>query len=89
MGAGDRVTIEYIPKLNHVEDIKSDYWIDILIRLCVDYAKIALGRIRTRYTQSNSLWTQDGQTRLDEGNSDLKDLRELLRTNSSIVYPID
>ena len=31
------ITIEYIPKLNSVEDIKSDYWIDILIKyVCAD-----------------------------------------------------
>lgn len=89
MGAGDMVTIEFIPKLNHVEDIKTDYWQDILIRLSTDYVKIALGRIRTRFTQNNALWGQDGQAMLDEGNNDIKELRELLRQNSDYVYPID
>ena len=49
------ITIEYIPKLTSVEDIKSDYWIDILIKLCVALTKVVLGRIRTRYTSSNAL----------------------------------
>ena len=57
------ITIEYIPKLTSVEDIKSDYWIDILIKLCVALTKVVLGRIRTRYTSSNALWTQDGDTK--------------------------
>ena len=83
------ITIEYIPKLAKVEDIKSDYWQDILIRLCLDLVKIQLGRIRTRFTQSNALWTQDGEKLLEEGNSDLKELRETLRANSNLVYPID
>lgn len=49
------ITIEYIPKIKQVEDIKSDYWIDILIRLCVAMTKQILGRIRTRYTHSGAL----------------------------------
>lgn len=83
------VTIEFIPKLNSVEDIQSDYWQDVLIRMSVALAKITLGRIRTRFNQSNALWTQDGEKLLDEGNTDLKELREVLRTNSNLIYGID
>lgn len=83
------VTIEYIPKLNSVEDIQSDYWVDILIKYCVALTKIVLGRIRTRFTQTNALWTQDGEKILEEGNTELKELREILRINSNMVYIID
>ena len=83
------ITIEYIPKLTSVEDIKSDYWIDILIKLCVAMTKVVLGRIRTRFTQSNALWTQDGERILDEGNTELKELREILRVNSNMVFLLD
>ncbi len=83
------ITIEYIPKLTTVEDIQSDYWIDILIRYCVALAKIVLGRIRTRFTQSNALWTQDGDKILEEGNTELKELREILRVNSNLIMIID
>ena len=83
------ITIEYIPKLTSVEDIQSDYWIDILIRYCVALTKIVLGRIRTRFTQSNALWTQDGDKILEEGNTELKELREILRVNSNMVLIID
>lgn len=83
------ITIEYIPKLKSVEDIQSDYWIDILIKYCVALTKIVLGRIRTRFTQSNALWTQDGEKILEEGNTELKELREILRLNSNMVYIID
>ena len=83
------VTIEYIPKLSNVEDIKSDYWIDILIKYCVALTKIVLGRIRTRFSQSNALWTQDGDKILEEGNTELKELREILRLNSNMTYLID
>jgi hypothetical protein len=87
--APSMVTIEYIPKLNSVEDIKSDYWIDILIKYCVALTKVVLGRIRTRFAQSNALWTQDGDKILEEGNTELKELREILRVNSNMTYLID
>jgi hypothetical protein len=83
------VTIEFIPKLTSVEDIQSDYWQDILVRLSTDLAKIALGRIRSRFTQSNALWSQDGERMLEEGNTDLKELRELLRANSNLIFATD
>ena len=83
------VTIEYIPKLTSVEDIQSDYWIDILIRYCVALTKVVLGRVRTRFTQSNALWTQDGDKILEEGNTELKELREILRINSNMTFLID
>ena len=89
MSAPNFVTIEYIPKLTCVEDIVSDYWIDILIKYCVALTKVVLGRIRTRFTQSNALWTQDGEKILEEGNTELKELREVLRINSNMTYLID
>ncbi len=87
--APSMITIEYIPKLTSVEDIQSDYWIDILIRCCIALTKIVLGRIRTRFTQANALWTQDGDKILEEGNTELKELREILRINSNMVLLID
>lgn len=83
------ITIEYVPLYDSVEDIKSDYWIDILKRLSLAMIKVGLGRIRTRFTQSNALWTQDGETLLQEGNEELKELRELLRVNSMFFIPRD
>lgn len=89
MSAPNAITIEYIPRLKSVEDIKSDYWIDILVKLSVALTKIILGRIRTRFTQSNALWAQDGEKLLEEGNTEYKELRETLRLNSNMVFPID
>lgn len=83
------ITIEYVPVFNSVEDVKSDYWIDIIQRLFLARTKVILGRIRTRYKQNNALWEQDGETLLAEGQEELKDLQEKLRVNSQIVYPID
>lgn len=89
MSTPSMITIEYIPKLKSVEDIQSDYWIDILIKYCVALTKVVLGRIRTRFSQSNALWTQDGDKILEEGNTELKELREILRLNSNMTYIID
>lgn len=83
------ITIEYVPIFEYVEDITSDYWRDILKRLSLAMTKVALGRIRTRFTQSNALWTQDGETMLQEGNEELKELREVLRVNSTYFFPKD
>lgn len=83
------VTIEYVPVFENVEDIKSNYWTDILRRMFLARTKVILGRIRTRYTANSSLWQQDGETILAEGQEELKNLEEILRVNSQIIYPID
>ena len=83
------ITIQYVPIYKDVSQVTSDYWIDILKRLALAHVKIALGRIRTRFTQSNALWTQDGETMLSEGNEELKELRETLRVNSLLFLPSD
>ena len=83
------VTIEYIPRFDDVEEIESDYWIDMIIKLSVAFSKIMVGRIRSRYTQSNALWTQDGERILQEGNEELNSLREHMVNNAQLIYPID
>lgn len=89
MSAPGYITIEFIPKLNSVEDIQSDYWQDILVKLSTAIVKVVLGRIRTRFTQSNALWAQDGEKLLEEGNTELRELRELLRVNSNLIFAAD
>ena len=61
----------------------------MLMRLSIALTKVTLGRIRTRYTQANALWTQDGDTILAEGRDELNSLREMLLANSELTYPID
>ena len=85
----ETITIEYVPRYDSVDEIVSDYWIDKLCRLSVAQGKIMLGRIRTRFTQSNALWTMDGQQMLDEGNAELTALREELVANSNLMHPLD
>ena len=80
--APSTVTIEYVPRYDNVEEITSDYWIDILMRMSVALTKVTLGRIRSRFTQSNALWAMDGETLLAEGNAELDALREHLVNNT-------
>lgn len=61
----------------------------MLIRLAIALTKVTVGRIRSRYTQSNALWTQDGAELLQEGNDELNSIREKLEANSQLVYPVD
>ena len=88
-GTPSKITVEYIPVIEDVEEITSDYWTDMLMRLSIALTKVTIGRIRTRYTQSNALWQQDGDTILAEGREELTNIREMLLTNSELCYPID
>lgn len=88
-GVPQYITVEYIPRYDNVQDVISDYWIDIIMRLAVANAKIAVGRIRTRFTQSNALWSQDGEALLQQGNAELQQLRTHLVQNNDLFYPKD
>lgn len=88
-GTPDKITIEYVPQFTDVSEVYDDFWVDVITRLSIAKAKIVVGRIRTRFTQSNALWTMDGETLLNEGNTEITALREYLRTNSQPVMGID
>lgn len=83
------ITISYVPRFDSVDEITSDFWIDMIMNLSVALTKITLGRIRSRFTQSNALWAQDGETLLNEGNQELADLREKLKAATQLTYPYD
>lgn len=83
------VTIMYIPRYDDVSQITSDFWIDVLIRMSVATAKVTVGRVRTKFKQSNALWTMDGDTLLQEGNAELAALREELKASTQLCYPYD
>ncbi len=89
MNSGEYVTVEYVPRYDNVNEITSDFWIDVLMRLSKALTKVTLGRIRGRYTQANALWTSDAATMLQEGQQDLADLRAYLQKNTQLLYAID
>ena len=84
-----KITIMYVPRYDSVEDVNSDYWIDMICRLAVANAKVIVGRIRSKYTQTNALWTLDGEALLNEGNTELTELRNYLQTNTQLLYVVD
>lgn len=86
---GSPITIEYVPRYDNVEEITSDFWIDVLMRLSKALTKITLGRIRGRYTQTNALWQSDAATMLQEGQSELNELRTYLQDNTQLLYVVD
>lgn len=84
-----RVTIIYIPRYDDVSQIKSDFWIDVLVRMSVAIAKTTVGRVRSKFKQSNALWTLDGDALIEEGNTELTNLRQELKDSTQLCYPSD
>ena len=83
------VTLIYIPRIEDVSEITSDYWQDVLIRLSVAIAKTTVGRVRTKFKQSNALWTLDGDQILEEGNAELTAIRQELKDSTQLCYGVD
>lgn len=82
------VTIRYVPNYHDVSEIKSNVWIDYLIRLSEAHMKKSLGRARSKYTIEGSNVTLDGNVLLDEANAELEQIREELaakRTNMVVL----
>ena len=72
------VTITYVPDYQDVSEIKSNTYIDYLIRLTLAHMKVSLGRTRSKYKVEGSNVSLDGEILLDEGNQELKEIREEL-----------
>lgn len=83
------ITLIYVPRFDDVSEITSDYWQDILVRMSVAIAKVTVGRVRTKFTQSNALWTLDGNQILEEGNTELTNLRQELKDSTQLCYGVD
>lgn len=88
-GQPKEITIMYIPQFKDVSEITSDFWIDVLVRMSVALAKITVGRVRTKFKQSNAPWVMDGDQILEEGNTELTNLRQELKDSTQLVYGID
>lgn len=84
----EKVTVEFVPRFDDVSQVKSDFWIDMIINVALAQAKITVGRIRSRFTQSNALWEQDTNI-LQEGLDELADLRDRMKSQTMLQYPID
>lgn len=88
-GTPEHITIIYIPRFDDVSEVTSDFWTDVLVRMSVAIAKITVGRVRSKFKQSNALWELDGSTILEEGKTELTNLRQELKADTQLVYGID
>ncbi len=82
------VTIEYVPELTDVSEIVSHSWEDYLVQLSVARMKVHLGRARSKYKVDSNV-SMDGEILLQEGNQELKDLREKLGTKKTRVVVVN
>ena len=73
-----QVTIRYVPDYQDVSEIKSNTWIDYLIRMSEANMKKSLGRSRSKYTVEGSNVSLDGEILLQEANAELDKIREEL-----------
>lgn len=72
------VTIRYVPDYQDPSEITDNTWVDYLIRLTLAHMKVSLGRSRSKYKVENSNVSLDGEILLEEGNEELRTLREEL-----------
>ena len=81
------VTIRYVPDYQDVSEIKSEIWINYLLRMSEANMKKALGRTRSKYRVEGSNVSLDGETLLAEANAELEAIRTELeeRRNKLVV----
>lgn len=84
-----KVTLAYIPEFKDVSEVMEQYWINYIQRMALALTKEALGRVRSKYELSSSLYKLDGNQLISEGISERDAIRQELDENSDIVFPID
>lgn len=85
----DRITLIYIPEFEDVSDVKEMFWINYIQRLSLAFVKEAVGRIRSKYELSSSLYKLDGGNLISEGITERDAVRQELNDNSDLAFPID
>lgn len=83
------VTLEYIPDYENIEEVTEPFWQDWILQLATAYAKVITGRIRSKYTLKSSQYELDGPTLIAEGTAELEKIRDYLRANVDLAFPID
>lgn len=77
------VTVRYVPIFSDVSEIVEPTWINYLLRMGLAFAKISLGRTRSKYIINGSNVTNDGDKLLSEGNAELEAVRNELKAKPS------
>lgn len=83
------VTLNYIPEYTDVEEVTEPFWEDFILKLATAYAKIVIGRIRSKFAVKSSQFELDGSTLLDEGNKERDEIINYLRENVDLILPLD
>ena len=84
-----RLTIGYIPEFKDVSEVTEQYWVNFILRLAIAFTKETVGRVRSKYELSSSLYKLDGDRLVSEGIAERDAVRQELDENSDIVFPID
>lgn len=79
----------YIPEFEDVSDVKEMFWVNYIQRLALAFTKESLGRIRSKYELSSSLYKLDGNSLVQEGISERDTIRQELSDISDTVFPTD
>lgn len=77
------ITITYIPAYDDPSEIKTDFWQDILRKLAIAHLKVYVGQKRSKMTIPGSPVQLNGTAILQEGLTELKELREYMVTNNN------
>ncbi len=83
------VTIQYVPEYKDVSEIKSNTWIDYLIRMSEANMKIALGRARSKYKIEGSNVSLDGDILLQEAHTELEAIRAELEAKKNKIVLVN
>lgn len=78
-----QVTITYIPEYQGPEDIKTSYWQDWMRRLAIAHLKIYVGQKRSKMKIPGSPVQLNGDAILEEGRTELNEIREFLAQNNT------
>lgn len=83
------ITIQYIPDYKDVEEITETFWVDKILQLATAYAKLVIGRIRSKYTLNSSQYSLDGEALVQEANQEIQEIRTFLQTNVDLSFTLD
>jgi len=85
----NQITIQYIPDYKDVEEVTETFWVDKILQLATAYAKLVIGRIRSKFTLNSSQYSLDGEALVQEANQEIQEIRTFLQTNVDLSFTLD
>ena len=83
------ITLVYTPDYDEVDEITEPFWQDLIRRLALAMVKEAIGRVRSKYDLGSSTYKLDGDKLLAEAQQEEAEIREYLRNNTDMLFPLD